>query len=510
MPSSTMLAKAGCFARSGRSARPALAALLSLHAATAIAELPAVPEPPENPITEDKRILGKMLFWDEQLSSDNSVACGTCHLPAFGGGDPRAGLYPGQDPGTIDDVHGSPGIVSLDARGRPQEHPVFGFEPQVTPRSSPSNFGALWADEQFWDGRASSRFVDPLSGEVAIASGGSLETQALTALLNDAEMSKTGRRWSEVTAKLERVVPLALATGLPADVGAKLETLADYPALFAAAFGDPAITPVRIAFALASYQRTLVADQTPWDRYRAGDEDALSSTERYGMRALEDFQCVKCHTPPLFTNNDYLNVGVRRAEYDPLRQTVTGDPEDAGEVKVPSLRNVGLRARFMHTGEFANLGAAISFYRTGPALPERDAIPGGGIYAFNMGAVTDADIRAFLDRALTDPRVRDEVYPFDRPTLRTERDRDDKRPPDAPQSFRAEHKTTSVELRWEPVADALDYVVWRDDEVIALTTRTQLEDGAKVSGSNLRYRLVARDAAQNEAPAVQAEIIQSR
>ena len=510
MPSSTILAEAGRSGRLGHCARSVLAALLLLHVVATLAELPAVPEPPENPVTEDKRILGKMLFWDEQLSSDNSVACGTCHLPAFGGGDPRAGLHPGRDPGTIDDVHGSPGIVSLDAQGRPQEHPVFGFEPQVTPRSSPSNFGSLWADEQFWDGRAGSRFIDPLSGDAAIVSGGSLETQALIALLNDAEMSKTGRRWSEVTAKLERVVPLALATDLPADVGAKLETLADYPSLFAAAFGDPAITPVRIAFALASYQRTLVADQTPWDRYRAGDEDALSSTERYGMRALDDFQCVKCHTPPLFTNNDYLNVGVRRAEYDPLRQTVTGDPEDAGEVKVPSLRNVGLRLRFMHTGEFANLGAAISFYRTGPALPERDAIPGGGIYAFNMGALTDADIRAFLSRALTDPRVRDELFPFDRPTLRTERDLDDTHPPEAPQSFRAEMKTTVVELLWEPVADALDYVIWRDDSVIALTTRTRLVDSVGGSDPSSRYRLVARDAARNEAPAVEIEILQSR
>ena len=71
------------------------ASLLSVVAVGA--GLPPVPVPAENPITEPKRVLGKMLFWDEQLSSDGSVACGTCHRPAFGGADPRVGRNPGTD-----------------------------------------------------------------------------------------------------------------------------------------------------------------------------------------------------------------------------------------------------------------------------------------------------------------------------------------------------------------------------------------------------------------------------
>ena len=86
--------------------------VLALAASSPLAaELPPVPVPAENPITEPKRVLGKILFWDEQLSSDGSVACGTCHRPGAGGGDPRAGRHPGIDKGTIDDVMGSPGIV---------------------------------------------------------------------------------------------------------------------------------------------------------------------------------------------------------------------------------------------------------------------------------------------------------------------------------------------------------------------------------------------------------------
>src|SRR5690554_6040271 len=194
-----------------------LLAALALPIA-AVAGLPPVPVPAENPITEPKRVLGKILFWDEQLSSDDSVACGTCHRPASGGADPRVGRHPGTDPGTIDDVLGSPGIAALDRHGRPVEHPVFGRRPQVTARTAPSIFGALWASELFWDGRASSVFRDPVSGEVLIERHGALESQAAATLMNDAEMSSRGRTWADLTEKLERARPLALATEWPADV----------------------------------------------------------------------------------------------------------------------------------------------------------------------------------------------------------------------------------------------------------------------------------------------------
>lgn len=388
------------------------------------AAVPPVPAPIENPISEPKRVLGKILFWDEQLSSNDTVACGTCHRPGSGGADPRAGRYPGVDKGTIDDVRGSPGIIFLDTDDKPTPHPIFGDQPQVTPRLSPSNFGAIWAEELFWDGRAGSTLVDPLTGRTAIARGGALENQTLTALMNDAEMAKKGRTWTELTTKVAGSRPLALATDLPRDIAAALRAAASYPRLFAAAFGDETVTPLRIAFAIATYERTLVSDQTVWDRFDAGDETALTGRALYGWRALQNFHCTACHTPPLFTNNEFFQIGLRRADFDRGRQNVTHDPEDAGEMKVPSLRNAALRPRFMHTGEFDNLGAAIGFYVTTLALPERDAIPGAGLYTFNMSQVDENDIREFLTTALTDPRVRDEQFPFDRPTLRSERLRD--------------------------------------------------------------------------------------
>lgn len=395
------------------------AALLS--ATSALAQLPAVPSPAENPPTEAKRVLGKILFWDEQLSWDNTVACGTCHLPGAGGADTRAGRHPGTDAGTIDDVRGSPGIALYDISGARAEHPVFAMQPQVTPRISPSNFMALWADAIFWDGRAGPEFTDPESGEILITSGGALESQVIEALSNPAEMARSGHDWARLNAKLAAAAPLALASELPPDVSAAIERTPDYPELFAAAFGDAEITAARIAFAIADYQRTLVADMTAWDRLQAGEATALSESAMRGWRDFQAFLCDSCHVPPLFTNNDFFNIGLRLASFDAGRMTVTGDIEDAGEMKVPSLRNVGLRRRFMHTGQFNTLAAAISFYLTAPALEHRDTMPNGTVYAFNMGVRSEIDIRSFLEEGLTDPRVRDEAFPFDRPKLNSER-----------------------------------------------------------------------------------------
>jgi cytochrome c peroxidase len=402
-------------------AKSATLVVCAAFSVAAIAQLPAVPVPAENPQSEAKRVLGKILFWDEQLSFDDTVACGTCHRPGHGGADPRPGRHPGTDAGTIDDVRGSPGVVFTNAEGRVTEHEVFGTEPQITPRNSPSNFMSLWADTVFWDGRAGPSFVDPTTGETLIQTGGALEAQTLEALANSAEMARSDHDWHELTDKLRAAKPLALASDLPKDTLDAIEAHGDYPRLFNAAFGDDAITAARIAFAIAAYQRTLVADQTAWDRLQANEEHGLSESALRGWQDFQTFQCASCHEPPLFTNNDFVNIGLRLAEFDQGRLNVTGDPEDAGEMKVPSLRNVALKPRFMHTGQFNYLGAAVGFYTTGAALEHRDNLPNGSVYAFNMGVRSEIDIVAFLEEALTDPRVRDEVFPFDRPKLRSER-----------------------------------------------------------------------------------------
>src|SRR3954470_4388408 len=108
----------------------AAAGMVVFGASAALAALPPVPAPAENPITEPKRVLGKILFWDEQMSSDNTDACGSCHRPGKGGGDPRSGLYPGKDGvfGTDDDTFGSPGVAHMDRQGLARAHKLFGMK----------------------------------------------------------------------------------------------------------------------------------------------------------------------------------------------------------------------------------------------------------------------------------------------------------------------------------------------------------------------------------------------
>ena len=77
-------------------------------------------------------------------------------------------------------------------------------------------------------------------------------------------------------------------------------------------------------------------------------------------------------------------IGLRQANQDRGREDVTGSGEDAGEMKVPSLRNVGLRETFMHTGEFTTLNQVINHYENPAVNNDRDNIPGGGNYNFNV------------------------------------------------------------------------------------------------------------------------------
>lgn len=401
-----------------------LSASALLLAPAADAALPPVPYPAENPPTEAKRILGKALFWEEQLSSDDMVACGTCHRPAFGGADPRGGTHPGMDGffGSADDVNGSRGVVRRSRFGHPVEDELFGQQPQVTQRLSPSTFTALWAGKLFWDGRASGEFRDPQTGELLIESGAALENQALHPILDPTEMAREERSWQDALDKLARVTPLALASDLPPDLAAGLAGVRSYSELFEAAFGDPRLSATRVAFALASYERSLVPDQTPWDRYDAGDGAALSDEQIIGLGIfMNSGGCRACHTLPLFSNDGFRATGVRPPAEDMGRAAVTGDPGDRGKFKVPSLRNAGLRPRFMHNGRFTSLTKVLDFYaQTGgeQSFPEnRDP----HFDVIDIPAFGRDGLLTFLRDALTDPRVANEAFPFDRPRLRSER-----------------------------------------------------------------------------------------
>jgi cytochrome c peroxidase len=390
---------------------------------------------------------GKILFWDEQLSSDNTVACGTCHAFRVGGADPRPAMLPGPDglPGTADDlpghpgadgvlgsaddqpvvhpgadglfdtgdeVRGSMGVVRRDAVGEPVDDPVFGFGPQVTPRATPNFFSAILAPDVLWDGRAEGQFVDPEDGTtVLIASEGGLESQATLPLFNPVEMAKEGRTPAELAAKIAASVPWLQNVDHPPDVAARLASDPSYPELFQDAFGDPAVTTARVAFAIATYERTLVPDQTPFDL------GTLTPAQQNGRSAFLSSECDNCHEPGPgpghnFSDSSFRFLGLRPADEDLGRQEITGGGScQAGAFKVPSLRNVGLKPHYMHTGDFETLAEVLAFYATSPTLPScEDEIP------INLGADM-LDVMDFLQNGLTDPRVANETFPFDSPTM---------------------------------------------------------------------------------------------
>ncbi|HKQ50161.1 MAG TPA: cytochrome c peroxidase [Phycisphaerae bacterium] len=393
---------------------------LSAQPQPPVPPLPPPPVPPQNPITEEKRILGKLLFWDEQLSSDNTVACGTCHRPAVGGNDPRIARNPGLDLilNTPDDKLASPGVISSDTTNKFSIDPVFGLLPQITNRAANSFMFGFFAQDIFWDGRARSEFTNPESGNVSIPLGGALESQAIAPILSSVEMGHVGRSWPEVIAKLALVTPMILAANLPADIAAVLDSNPSYPDLFAAAFGDPAITAERIAYAIATYERTVVPNQTPWDAFNAGNQNALTPNQVQGLNVLRGSPCTICHVPPQFTNNTFQNIGLRPLAEDNGRQAVTGLAGDRGRFKVPTLRNVGLKPTFMHNGQFSTLGQVIGFYANGAAQFPDNRSP---ILPVALPPQAVPQVIDFLVNGLTDPRAAAEQFPFDRPMLFSER-----------------------------------------------------------------------------------------
>lgn len=395
--------------------------LLSLSSLSQTLDFPKVPYPTENLPNEAKRVLGKILFWEEQLSTDNSISCGSCHIPASGGADPRIGLAPGYDNqlNTKDDIRGSLGVVARDTNGHPIADPVFQFNNQVTTRTAQPFFSGIWANSNFWDGRATGEFIDPQTGHINILQGGALENQVLGPLMSEVEMAKQGQTAEQVIEKLRQAKPLALADKLPSDIQAVLAEYTSYPELFEKAFGVQKLSLARIAFAIATYERSLIADKTPWDQAQ-NSGDRLPYLENLGWEFFKQKGCVDCHTPPLFTDNQFYNVGIQGQNADIGRQMMTGLAEDVGKMKTPSLRNVGLKSTFMHTGEFTDLDQVLDAYIQVPFKNVVSKLPNGGEYDFDFTESQRKAVIAFITLSLTDVRVKNELFPFDRPKLRRE------------------------------------------------------------------------------------------
>ena len=144
------------------------------------------------------------------------------------------------------------------------------------------------------------------------------------------------------------------------------------------AFGDDKIDMPRIAKAIAAYERTVVSGDSPYDRYQAGDKDALSAA---AVRGLELFNgkanCKACHTGFNFTDESYHNLGVGTDKQNPDegRFIVTKKEEDWGAFKTPTLREVARTAPYMHDGSLKTIEEVVDFYTRGGEIAYFDQQP---------------------------------------------------------------------------------------------------------------------------------------
>ena len=417
-----------------------LLALLPLSGALQAAPQGPPPPPPPagNPITVSKALLGKALFWDEQLSATRTTSCATCHIPTAGGSDPRTtgapgSVHPGPDDtfGTVDDIFASPGVPNTRADGTYQLTDLFGIEPQVTRRKAPTMINAAYSPNvQFWDGRAGGTFTDPITGQVVLGQGAALESQVAGPPLSPEEMGHIGSDWAGVVARIEASSPLALATNVPADLTAFINGR-DYAALFGDAFGSAQVTASRVCMAIATYERTLIGNDAPLDDFGGlgggggpggpggpggGDPNALTQLEQQGLNVFSGpGRCITCHGGPNLSDNQFHYTGVRPRNDDLGRFEVTGDNQDRGRFKTPGLRNVELRAPYFHNGRFQTLEDVVAFYNRGGDFDAPNKAP--QIQPLGLSPQQRTALVAFLRRPLTDLRVAAGTAPFDGMTL---------------------------------------------------------------------------------------------
>lgn len=306
--------------------------------------------PAANPTSDRLATLGRVLFYDRQLSINRTIACASCHQQSSGFDDPRQFS------------------VGVSGTAFTSAHAM-----RLT------NIRYWRPGTMFWDRRAPS-----------------LELQVSHPITNPIEMG------------------FDAAGGGIAALTARLQAIPYYQELFTLAFGDPAVTEDRLQRALANFERAMVSSSSRWDTAYAqvfspdlpnrGLDIPLPGFSAVEERGRQLFMatrqnggagCAACHVPPTFA----------------LAANSQSNGLDAGETrtfKAPSLKGVGLSKFFMHDGRFSTLAQVIQFYdsgvQPGPALDNRLIGANGAPRRLNLSVADRAALEAFL-LTLTDANL---------------------------------------------------------------------------------------------------------
>ena len=281
-----------------------------------------VPVPANNPMTKEKIELGRFLFFDPILSGNKDVACATCHHPEYGFAESLEVSI---------GVNGK-GLGLSRVFNQPNDIPFVKRNSQTVINSAfngLTNEGTMDASQapMFWDLRVKS-----------------LENQSLEPIKAMEEMR--GHTY-EIDAALESVV-------------ARLRQIEEYRRLFKRAFGEEnPVTKENLGKAIASYERTIIGNNSRFDKYMRGDYTALSRNELDGMNLFLKDGCTKCHNGPMFSDFKTHVMGV--PEQEKLKV-----PDDGFEKKyafrTPSLRNLRFTYPYMHNGKLKTLENVLEFY----------------------------------------------------------------------------------------------------------------------------------------------------
>lgn len=237
-----------------------------------------------------------------------------------------------------------------------------GIRGQKGNRSAPTVINRAYSTEQFWDGRAPS-----------------LEEQAKGPLANPLEM--TGQKTSDAAHR---------------SCVDCLRAIPGYRQRFKQVFGKDDFTIDDVAKAIATFERTILSGDSPFDRYRAGDKSALNPSQARGMEIFfNKTACDSCHLGINLTDGSYVNVGIGMDKPNPDlgRYLVTHREEDKGAFKTPTLRDVAHTAPYMHDGRFKTLEEVVEHYDKGgiqnPHLDRR-------LKPLHLTSQEKADLVAFL------------------------------------------------------------------------------------------------------------------